>query len=67
MSGSRLLISWPLTSVSAGLVLRQSSNLTAVNWADVPVNVGDVSFDGVNEMVTITPTTGRTFYRLEPR
>jgi len=54
-----LVITWP-TNFS-GFVLQQNSDLATTNWVDA-TNV--VSIVGTNRQVTITPLTGRGFFRL---
>jgi hypothetical protein len=61
-SGNAMLVSWP--SASAGWLLQQNSDLTAMNWGPSGYNGYAIGDDGTNKSLTVTPTTGNLFFRL---
>jgi hypothetical protein len=58
---TNLLLSWPSNSASAGFVLQQSLDLTATNWADVPV---PSTLSNEEYQSTLPAPSGVAFYRL---
>ena len=54
-----LVLSWPTNFT--GFVLQQNADLTTTNWSSV---TNAPAIVGTNKQVTITPLTGRNFFRL---
>ena len=50
---------WP--APSTGFVLQQNSDLNTTNWVSAPQAVSD---NGTNKFITVSPPTGKRFYRL---
>jgi serpin B len=57
-SGNSLKIAWPFPSTP--WTLRQNPDLTTTNWTPT----GGISNDGTNNFITITPSAGNLFFRL---
>ena len=60
MAPNTVQLSWP--SPSGGFTLQTNNDLGAANWGDLPVTPAD---DGTNKSVTISPVTGKMFFRLK--
>jgi serpin B len=58
LSANNLKISWPYPS--PGWTLQQTSDLTTTNWTPT----GGVSNDGINNSITIAPSSGNMFFLL---
>jgi hypothetical protein len=57
--GNSVKVSWPYPST--GWTLQQNSDLTTANWS----TSGGISNDGTSNFITITPPTGKFFFRLK--
>jgi hypothetical protein len=61
-STNTVLVSWP--SPSTGYELQQNTNLGTTNWVNAGTTPTD---DGRNKFIIVTPSAGKTFYRLKPQ
>jgi hypothetical protein len=62
LSDGNFDISWLVPSTS--FVLQQNSDLTTTNWVDVS-STPSLNYTNLNYQVTVSPTNGQGFYRLE--
>jgi hypothetical protein len=60
-TGDSLNLSWPYDPF-INWTLQQNPDLTTTNWTAAPTN--GISYDGTNNFIGITPTTGNLFFRL---
>jgi hypothetical protein len=59
LSANSARVSWP--SPSTGFRLQENTDLNSANWVNAPQAVSD---NGTTKSITVSPTTGRRFYRL---
>jgi hypothetical protein len=64
MSGGDFGLSWLVPSTP--FVLQQNSELDSRNWVDVPTSP-TLNLTNLHHRVSLTPSSGNSFYRLKQR